>query len=241
VSLPKSTLLSQTLVAYTIEFDNEFERRVPHRTKVSISKGGSRGGPWLVSLVMWSNLLRWVPDEGVTVRDLQRSARVANLSLAGMERWGYITLEPDPSYGRPKPPRLDWIVRPAAKGRAARAVWQPLFDVIERRWEERFGTSEIDELRASLRTLVGRLDVDLPEYLPVLGYGIVAEVDRRTGRAPSPPRGADVGSRLHLPSPKRATAERGRRRVRIPPSRPSRRDHRVELSSSRASHQARAP
>jgi len=27
-----STWLSQTLVAFTIEFDNEFEHRMPHRT-----------------------------------------------------------------------------------------------------------------------------------------------------------------------------------------------------------------
>ena len=30
--LPLATLLSQVLVAYTIEFDNEFERLMPHRT-----------------------------------------------------------------------------------------------------------------------------------------------------------------------------------------------------------------
>jgi hypothetical protein len=31
-TLPISALLSQTLVAFTIEFDNEAERRMPHRT-----------------------------------------------------------------------------------------------------------------------------------------------------------------------------------------------------------------
>ena len=30
--LPLSTLLSQALVAFTIEFDNEFEHQMPHRT-----------------------------------------------------------------------------------------------------------------------------------------------------------------------------------------------------------------
>jgi hypothetical protein len=30
--LPLPALLSQALVAFTIEFDNEFERQVPHRT-----------------------------------------------------------------------------------------------------------------------------------------------------------------------------------------------------------------
>ena len=52
MSLPLTALLSQALVAFTIEFENEFERRMPHRTS---NYGGSRQGPWLVSLVMWSN------------------------------------------------------------------------------------------------------------------------------------------------------------------------------------------
>ena len=47
--LPLSALLSQALVAFTIEFDNEAERRMPHRT----TNHGSTAfpGPWLVSLV----------------------------------------------------------------------------------------------------------------------------------------------------------------------------------------------
>ncbi|HVY94474.1 MAG TPA: hypothetical protein VHA14_17050 [Bryobacteraceae bacterium] len=43
-----SALLSQAFVAFTIEFDNEFEHLVPHRTT---RFGGSE--PWLVSMVMW--------------------------------------------------------------------------------------------------------------------------------------------------------------------------------------------
>jgi len=45
--IPLPTLLSQALVAYTVEFDNEAERQMPHRT-------ATRGSadPWLVSLVM---------------------------------------------------------------------------------------------------------------------------------------------------------------------------------------------
>jgi hypothetical protein len=38
--LPLSALLSQVLVAFTIEWDNEFERQVPHRT----SNYGSTAG-----------------------------------------------------------------------------------------------------------------------------------------------------------------------------------------------------
>jgi hypothetical protein len=53
--LPLTALLSQTLVAYTVEFDNEFEHRMPHRTTISAASAG--GGPWLVSMVMWFNCL----------------------------------------------------------------------------------------------------------------------------------------------------------------------------------------
>jgi hypothetical protein len=51
--LPLPTLLSHALVAFTIEFDNEFEHRVPHRT-TNHGSTGSRSSPWLVSMVMWS-------------------------------------------------------------------------------------------------------------------------------------------------------------------------------------------
>jgi hypothetical protein len=81
------TLLSQVLVAFTIEFDNEFERQMPHRTTAS-SGAGSREGSWLVSMVMWSNLMQFVGEEGVTAGELQRLARTEKPSLAGMERWG---------------------------------------------------------------------------------------------------------------------------------------------------------
>jgi hypothetical protein len=60
--LPLTTLLSQALVAYTIEFDNEFERQTPHRTTLLGQTGG--GGPWLVSMVMWFNCLRRDTDRG---------------------------------------------------------------------------------------------------------------------------------------------------------------------------------
>ena len=39
--LPLSALLSQVLVAFTIECDNEFERQVPHRTS---NYGSTAGG-----------------------------------------------------------------------------------------------------------------------------------------------------------------------------------------------------
>ncbi len=175
---PLSTLLSQALVAFTIELDNEFERQMPHRTTGTKSAAASRQGPWLVSFVMWANLLRLVREEGVTVGELERSARIAKPSLTGMERWGYIVVEAepaDPADARPRPPRSDWRVLLTPKGLRAQKVWRPLPDVIEERWQARLGDASISRLREALSAMVRQLDARLPEYLPILGYGFVTE------------------------------------------------------------------
>ncbi len=166
-ALPLPTLLSQVLVAFTIEFDNEFERQLV---------GGGGPSTFLVSMVMWSNFMRFVGDEGVTVRELSARAGVSEKpihpSLAGMERWGYVVVRPDPADSRPKPPRRDWIVFPTPAGRRARDVWIPLFGVIENRWRQRFGAKEIDALADTLRALVSRFDLALPDYLPVVTHAM---------------------------------------------------------------------
>jgi DNA-binding MarR family transcriptional regulator len=164
---PLPTLLSQALVAFTIELDNDFE--------YLLAAAGARPG-FLVSLVMWSNFMRFVDDDGLTVRELSARAGVArgaiHPSLAGMQRWGYVTVRPDTADGRPKPPRPDLIVRATRKGRIAQEVWRPLPDLVEDRWRARFGMHTIDRLRESLLALVAQLDYELPWYLPVLGPGM---------------------------------------------------------------------
>ena len=166
---PLSTLLSQVLVAFTIEIDNEFELRMPHRTTTQGPPPGQPHAPWLTSLVMWSNFLRVVPEDGVTVAEMERLARVPNLAkLDGMVRWRYVKVERKPGT-RPR----DAIVRPTAAGRKAQEIWRSLFGVMEERWETRFGQDEIASLRHSLQALIDQFDVDLPEYLPVVGYGFI--------------------------------------------------------------------
>jgi DNA-binding MarR family transcriptional regulator len=173
--LPLPTLLSHVLVGFTIEFDNEFERRTPHVTTMLGSASGS--GPWLTSMVMWSNFMQYVPEDGLTVGELQRLSRTPKLALSGMERWGYVFVEP-------KRARADWLVRPTRKGRMAQEIWRPLFGAIEYRWAERFGKDEIDKLRASLLALIHQFDIELPDYLPVLGYGLCTQILERKRQAP---------------------------------------------------------
>jgi hypothetical protein len=73
--LPLSALMSQTLVAFTIEFDNEAEHRMLHRTTRQGRSAGAGPAPWLVSMAMWMNCMRFVPDEGIRVREMECRAR----------------------------------------------------------------------------------------------------------------------------------------------------------------------
>jgi methyltransferase (TIGR00027 family) len=162
---PLSALLSQALVAFTIEFDNESEHQLQHRTTRGPA-AGSRG-PWLVSETMWANFMQFVPPGGVPLRDVSALAEITN--LGGLERWGYVTVEPDPADSRARPPRLDWVVRPTAAGQRAQHIWQPLTAEIERRWRARFGADQITELTRALRAVADGTGQVLPPYLPVVG------------------------------------------------------------------------
>lgn len=183
-ALPISALLSQALVAFIIEFDNESERRMPHWTTIHPSKADSPGAPWLVSLAMWENCMRFIGEKGVTVRELERLARTTT-NLNGMERWGYIFVEPDPADKRPKPPHRDWVIHATPAGRKAQEIWRPLFGVIEKRWQERFGSKEIAQLRDALCALCRQINVDLPDCPPILGYGLVRKDQEYDLRAPT--------------------------------------------------------
>ncbi len=169
--LPLSALLSQALVAYTIESDNEAEHRLPHRT-TDHGASGHGDGPWLASLVMWENCLRHVTDRPITVGELETRARTAT-NLDGMRRWGYITIDGTAKKihtGRPGP---DAVLRATAAGLRAREVWLPLPGLIGQRWRERFGAGQVDRLRESLATVVSQLDPGLPDCLPILGAALL--------------------------------------------------------------------
>jgi len=174
--LPLSALLSQALVAFTIEFDNEAERQIQHRTT---RHGGTRGGVWLVSMAMWLNCMRYVGAEPIRVSEIARLARCGT-NVDGMRRWGYIALAPDPADSRRKPPDKDLLARATAKGLRAAEVWAPLTDVIEQRWRDRFGAGDLAQLTAPLRSVAGQLGNWLPDCLPILGYGLLS-----TGSGPS--------------------------------------------------------
>ncbi len=165
-------LMSQTLVAFTIEFDNEFEHRMPHRTTKYGTTPGASNAPWLVSMAMWVHCMRHVPAGGIRAADLARQSLLAPKSAEIIIRrmsgwWGYLRVAPDPADSRDTQPPSAWLVRPTPAGSRAQQVWEPLTDVIDARWRSRYGEREIDELRGALVAVVDQLDVALPDFLPI--------------------------------------------------------------------------
>jgi DNA-binding PadR family transcriptional regulator len=184
---PLSTPLSQLLIAFTIELDNEFERRFAEA-------GGSAR---ITSVVMWSNFLRFVGD-GITAAELQEAAGLPKarvlLVLGGMERWRYVSLGSSTAkrngYGSGRGVKAESVVRLTASGETAQELWPPLFGEIERRWEKRFGAQATKELRGALTAVADQLEVHLPEYLPIVvsSAGMRAEIPHAGRREPTPTR-----------------------------------------------------
>lgn len=170
-SRPLSALLSQILVAYTVEFDNEFERRL------STAHPGTG-----ISLTVYYTVMRFLNDPGVTVQQLARqsitSSDTLHFQLGCLERWRFLTFQPDPADKRPFPQafhrmagrqlrrgwgsgrgiRGEWIIQLTARGRSAVEIWPPLFEEIDQRWRNRFGAQLIDQLRNSLATITAQLN-----------------------------------------------------------------------------------
>jgi hypothetical protein len=156
-----SALLSQLLVAFTVELDNEFERRM-----------GEAGYPGArLSWVVWTDLMRFLARGAVSVRDLPANSadpdKQPKFRLGCLERWGFVILEthqPEKrqrrdGWGSGRGIRADWMVRLSAKGASACEIWPPLAGLIERRWEQRFGNATISRLREALANISDKLAV----------------------------------------------------------------------------------
>jgi DNA-binding MarR family transcriptional regulator len=188
--LPLPALLSQALVAFTIEFDNEFEHRMPHTT-TDHGATGPHGGPWLVSMAMWFNCMQFIGEEPMPVAELLRRARTGT-NLDGMRRWGYVFLESASGDAKRRPPPRDLTIRATRKGHRAQEVWRPLPAVIEDRWRERFGAAGIGRLRASLWALAAQAEAEVPDCLPILGPGLFSG-RKQTYPRRTPEAGPDPG------------------------------------------------
>jgi len=191
-----SALVSQVLVAFTVEFDNEFERRM-----------GEAGYPGArLSRVVWADLMRFLADGPISVRELAPGPQT-KLQLGCLERWGFVTLDERgrDGWGSGCGIRSDWLVRLTTKGLQAVSTWQPLTDLIERRWERRFGKEEIDDLRARLRDVGGGLDLTLPALLSQILLAYRVEFDRESD-VPLPPCANTIRVLSEKPTPLSAIA-----------------------------------
>jgi DNA-binding MarR family transcriptional regulator len=200
--LPLPTLLSQALVAFTIEFDNEFEHQVPHRTTNHGSTGGAHSAPWLVSMVMWLKVLRFVPADGIPAQELQQLTRMTGkemrIWLTRLEKWwGYLVIEPDAAAIPSKRAGSASLIRPTPGGRKALEAWRPLTGIIEKRWRQRLGKDVIDWLEEALQLLIEKLDRDLPDCLPILGYELLSQIE--DGKGHTPRAGGPAPSQYTLP------------------------------------------
>ncbi len=165
--LPLTSMLSQVLIALTIEIDNEFEQRVPHFT----TDHGPRPwrGVWLASYATYANFLRFVGDDGIRMGDLAAAAGFlppVHPWYHGMRRWGYVNYTPDIAGASPKKKDVDAIVRCIPPGKAARDGWAAAEDEMQPRWSER----KLGKLQAALIPVVETIERPLPEYLPLVGF-----------------------------------------------------------------------
>jgi DNA-binding MarR family transcriptional regulator len=184
--LDLATLMSQPLVAFTIELDNEYAHRTAHRTTLQRGVGGRNRGPWLTSFAMYANCLQFLGEGPMSVRDLERSAR-SSTNLDGMRRWGYIKLSPPPDRPNSKRPNEGWLIELTPAGRMSQESWRPVPEVIEQRWRDRFGTDEVSSLRAVLMEVNLGLDLAYPDFMPILKYGLFTRGRGPRAERPMPP------------------------------------------------------
>jgi hypothetical protein len=198
-----SVLLSQALVAFTIEMDNEAERRLPHSTTRHGDDGrdgeGKRG-LWLTSFAMYANVLQYVDDDGITVARLAEQSRTSRLQLGGLRRWGYIRVRPPAGQPLRTPPQPECIVHLSPRGKRACTVWADLPAEVEGRWRDRFGDA-VDHLRRSLVDLFDALPFDTPAYLPMVFPTQNGKAERLPPREPATARtGTTARSRATSPT-----------------------------------------
>ena len=183
--LPLPTLLSQSLVAYTVELDDEAELRFPHRT-TRHGATARRHAPWLGSFALWANALQYVGDDGITVTELRQQARTSRLLLGGLRRWRYVDVEPPAGEDLRKPPQDGAVVRVTPGGRRSQPVWSELPYVMDVRWRDRFGPVTVDRVERALRAVFELLPIDPPDYLPFVFPTQGGRTEQPAALAPTP-------------------------------------------------------
>lgn len=155
--VPLATLLSWLWIAHTIEIDNAFEAASSERI----------GRHFRISLPMWTNGLRFIVDDGLTVDELRSQARAA-CNIGGLERWGWITVGDElgkrrAGFGTQRGVKGETVLRPTRGAVYARRLWPRVVSKIEGRWRVRFGSDVIDALYDALLSVATAMPWSPPE------------------------------------------------------------------------------
>ena len=163
---PLSVLLSHAFVA----FERDYQATPCKQAKLSLG--------------IWSNVLRAIPDDGLPRNALCKrtilSRRGAQAVLRDLERMGWLSVEQS---------ARQRTLRPTAAGRRTRDAAPTLIRQVEASWRKRFGAETMRALREALATVVARCDVELPWCLT--GYGLADASVTGGGHVPGragPPR-----------------------------------------------------
>jgi len=139
-------------------------------------------GPEQLSLLVFANLLRVIPEEGIDVTELPAAARISRRALKawlGLERQGWLEVESTA-------PRVK-VVRLTDVGVRAREEWAQRIASTERSWSERVRGSAA--ARTALEALVSRVDLELPHYPMTYGTADVSAIGGKAVPAKAgPPR-----------------------------------------------------
>jgi hypothetical protein len=178
--VPLATLVSWAWIAQTIEIDNAFEALARERV----------GRHFRISLPMWTNGLRFITEDGITIADLCLRAR-ARCNVPGLERWGWISIEDGrrtkaEGYGTSRNLHDETVLTPTRAGSYARKLWPRVISGVEERWSERFGADVIGELRDTVVEATHSMPWSPPEVHPADGFFThVVEGERGTdGESP---------------------------------------------------------
>ncbi|MCU1529183.1 MAG: MarR family transcriptional regulator [Frondihabitans sp.] len=165
------SLLSQVLVAHTIAFDNMFEAWMPHQTSL-FGRGGPPAPvvngrpikpPWLVSRVMWENVLRIVPRDGVPRKSLAGTGG----NVSGLLGWGYLY-------------EVDGNIRLTRGGHVALRVWQEIDATFDDGWRQDFGDETIGRVLGALDHVSSLLGRPTFRFMPIVTYADGMRMPRRT-------------------------------------------------------------
>lgn len=86
-------------------------------------------------------------------RRLSVSKQAAAKTIAGLERLGYVHLEPDPADGRRK------RIRVTTRGQEMVTIGASLFDEVRERWAQQIGPDQLEALESQLGRLVTRREL----------------------------------------------------------------------------------